>query len=308
MANFKPKTTVDCLGDYVYRLAISPCGNRVATVDGPINFYDVTANKHLDQLPAPDDQANCLMYSPDGKLIVAAGGGDEFDAMNRIRVYDAETLEKVADWEATASKGANVRMCRFSLDGAMLVSCGVDGLVRLWETGNWTEVARLVGHEMNVQDCCLSRDDTLVVSGGLDSKPRVWDVAKKEPVTVYDKSEGRNYSVALKPDNSVAVSSAKHSVHAWHPLSGETIAEIETGDATNFLAFTPSGEFLLAVLWGGPFLVIDAMNWEVIRRVEASNDRTHGHALSSDGRTLVTASTGNKVKFWDVEDVSTGDG
>ena len=70
---FKPRTEIDCQSDFVYRLAVSTCGSRVAACDGGINFYDVPLNKHTGQLPEADSAANCLTFSPDGKLFVAGG-------------------------------------------------------------------------------------------------------------------------------------------------------------------------------------------------------------------------------------------
>lgn len=303
----KARTEIDCRGDFVYRLAVSPCGSRIAACDGGINFYDVPSNQHVGQLPEPDEAANCLMYSPDGKLIVAGGGGDEFELMQHLRVYDAETLEKVADWKAHDS---NVRMARFNSDGSLLVSCGVDARVNLWNTTDWSLVANLEGHTMNVQDVWFSRDGTELISGGLDGKPRIWDVVSRETTTVFDGHDGengiRNYSVAIHPDANMAVCGfGNNMIRAWHPKTGEQIAEIAVGDATNYLAFTPTGKTLVAVLWGGPFCVIDTSNWTVLNKVAASDERTHAHALTRDGQTLITASlaSGHKIQLWDVDDV-----
>lgn len=300
----RPHAEIDCRADFVYRLAVSPCGSRIATCDDGINIFDVDANQHVGQLPEPE--ANCLMFSPNGRLLVVGGGGDEFDFMQHIRVYDAESLERIADWKANRS---NVRMARFNSDGSLLVSCGVDAHVRLWDTSDWSLVADLTGHSMNVQDVWFSNDDTRLISGGLDGQPRVWDARTHELISVFrgyhGDDDGRNYTVAMSPDSSVAVSGFGNKwIRAWHPNTAKEIAEIEVGDAVNYLAFTPSGKTLVAVLWGGPFLVIDTSSW-ALTRVHASNERTHGHALTTDGKTLVIASlaSGKKIQLWDIVDV-----
>ena len=93
---------------------------------------------------------------------------------------------------------------------------------------------------------------------------------------------------------------------AWDAATAELLASIEVGDAVNYLSFTPDGRGLVAVLWGGPFLVIDTSRWELLHRVEASQDRTHGHGLTPDGKTLATASTAeNKIKLWDIDALRT---
>ncbi len=296
-------TQIKSRGDWIYRLAVSPDGNRIAAVDGGINLYDVETNTLTGTLPDPDDQANTLAFSPDGKLLAVAGGGDEFEWNHRIRIYDSQTLELVADWNGGTSMGSNVRMVRFSGNGKLLVSCGVDAQVRLWDTSDWSMMHAFKGHETNVQDAWLSVDDSRIVSGGLDGKPRTWDVARREVLAIYeDHQKGRNYAVAISPDAKVAVSGGGGGqLCAWDAANAKTIATITVGDAVNYLAFTPSGNVLVAVLWGGPIVVIDTRHWNVIRQIEASTDRTHGHGLTPDGRVLVTASTVSpEIKLWDI--------
>ncbi|MGI9243340.1 MAG: WD40 repeat domain-containing protein [Verrucomicrobiales bacterium] len=303
----RPRVEIDCRGEFVYRLAVSPCGSRVVACDGGINLYDVSSNRYAGQLPKPDEAANCLMYSPDGKLIVAGGGGDESELMQHLRVYDAETLEKIASWKANES---NVRMARFNPEGSLLVSCGVDARVRLWDTTDWSLVADIEGHSMNIQDVWFSRDGRKLISGGLDGKPRIWDVASRAAITEFDGHDGengiRNYAVAIHPDGEIAVCGfGNNMIRAWDTETGEQVAEIAVGDATNYLSFTPSGNTLVAVLWGGAFCVIDTSSWTVVNRVAASDERTHGHAMTPDGKTLVLASlaSGHKIQLWDMDDV-----
>ena len=275
----------------------------MAVVAGGIHIFDVQSHVEHRALAA-DPHANCLMFSPDGKQFVAAGGGDSYLAMQRIRVYDVSTLDIIADFEAHA---ANVRMARFNFDQSLLVSCGVDAAIRLWDTGNWTLVAELSGHESNVQDVWFSTDGQLIISGGLDGTPRTWNVVARRNIAVFqghlegDDRARRIFSVGFNPDATVAVSgSAGGVIRAWHPHTAEQIAEINTGYAVNFLAFSPDGGTLIAVLYNGTFLLVNLTTWEIESKVEAHNARTHGHALTPDGNTLVTASLDGTVKLWDI--------
>lgn len=307
MSEVKPKLVIDCIENYVYRLAVSPCGTRVAAVADGITFYKTESRSAVATLGKRDTEANCLMFSADNRLFVTAGGGDLYDAMKRIRVYDATSLDQIANFEAHRS---NVRMARFNFDQSILVSCGVDARVKLWDTENWELVAELSGHEQNVQDVWFSNDGQRIISGGLDGKPRTWDVAERRTIAVFeghvegDNRDQRNFSVAFNPDATVGVSgSAGGKIRAWNAETAEQIAEIDTGDAVNYLAFTPDGGTLIAVLWDGPFLVINPKTWEIKTKVESHSERTHGHALTIDGTTLVTGSADCTIKFWDINEL-----
>ena len=90
-----------------------------------------------------------------------------------------------------------------------------------------------------------------MISGGLDGQPPAWDVKQRESISVFDgyhgEEGGRNYSVAINRDASVAVSGFRNnSIRAWHPETGTETAEIDVGDAVNSLAFTPTGKTLMA--------------------------------------------------------------
>ena len=71
-------------------------------------------------------------------------------------------------------------------------------------------------------------------------------------------------------------------IRVWCPQTGKQIPEFDVGSAANYLAFTPTGKTLVAVLWAGPFLVIDTSDWSIVNKVAASEMRTHGHALTPD--------------------------
>jgi WD40 repeat protein len=63
-----------------------------------------------------------------------------------------------------------------SSDGALLVSTGVDGTVRLWEVPDGRGQAVLSGHDGRVESCAVAPDGRTVASAGKDGTVRLWDV------------------------------------------------------------------------------------------------------------------------------------
>src|SRR5262249_20226155 len=69
----------------------------------------------------------------------------------------------------------------FSSDGRTL-AVAVDRVVRLWDVGTGSLVARLEGHEGKVKCLAFSPDGTRLAPGAYDQMVRLWDVARHRPM------------------------------------------------------------------------------------------------------------------------------
>jgi WD40 repeat protein len=61
-------------------------------------------------------------------------------------------------------------------DGRLVVSGGVDGLVKLWDVPRGRLLAALQGHTGPINDVAVSVDGHLAASGSQDGTVRLWDV------------------------------------------------------------------------------------------------------------------------------------
>lgn len=111
---------------YVRAVALSPCGNTVASGsrDKTVRVWDVTTGKVLATLSDHQGEVHAVAYHPRGRLLASA------DQAGTIRLWDARTGELVS--EVRGDAGA-VHALAFSLDGRTLASGGEDHTVKLWE-------------------------------------------------------------------------------------------------------------------------------------------------------------------------------
>lgn len=80
------KVLHDLASSYIGTLAFSPDSRRLASAgDFGLDVWDLTTHKKVATMSPPFGGAAALSFSPDGRLVVAAGG-DGF-----VRVYDAST-------------------------------------------------------------------------------------------------------------------------------------------------------------------------------------------------------------------------
>jgi WD40 repeat protein len=101
----------------------SPDGRWVAATGWKVRVWDAATGAEVHTLTVGAGGIACLRFSPDGRRLVAAGGGDE------IILWDMTTGQ-----EALRLKGGNFEV-RFSADGSRLLAAGRQPTpgVKVWE-------------------------------------------------------------------------------------------------------------------------------------------------------------------------------
>jgi RNA polymerase sigma factor (sigma-70 family) len=110
-------------------LAFSPDGKVLAIGqdDGRVALRDAATGKQLRELKGATDSTLALCFSPDGRLLAAAGPVEtDGKRTTEARLWDLRTGELLHSWRDTATSLA------FTPDGKALAILGKDGVVRLW--------------------------------------------------------------------------------------------------------------------------------------------------------------------------------
>jgi WD40 repeat protein len=199
----------------VRRLAFSPDGRLVSvSEDHTVRLWNPVAAQELASLPgpAPDrvwmPEMGSVAFSPDGRLFATPG-----DQPQEIVVRDAATL---AARSILRGHSREISSVAFSPDSQRLVTAGLDGTVRLWDTTTGREVKTLGRHTGEAFCAAFSPDGARIASGGRDRSIRLWDAVRGEELIRLPGHASYIYGLAFSPDGrTLASCSGDLTVRLW---------------------------------------------------------------------------------------------
>ncbi len=152
-------------------VAFSP-GDRLlgtAGVDGVARIYDLRTGRLFGTMTAPGRASfQDLDFSPDGKLVAAAGLG------GAIVVWSVGRRAPVRD----IRQGDALLAIRFSPDGKMIATGDLSGNVEFWDPLSGHQVGRTLGGQNGLAlSVTFNRRGTQLLTTSTDGKLRLWDLS-----------------------------------------------------------------------------------------------------------------------------------
>ena len=113
-----------------------------------------------------------------------------------------------------------------SRNGELLVTTGVDGTARIWDTETGDVRTVLKGHEGAVVSSSASADGSRLATGGDDGTVRIWDTRTGRTIRVI-RELGAIVSVALSPDGGLlATATAYGEGGVWDSITGTSLVRL----------------------------------------------------------------------------------
>jgi Protein kinase domain/WD domain, G-beta repeat len=272
-------------------LAFSPNGAFVAySTENVVHLRDAATLRRRAEFTHPHAFFS-LAFSPDGKRLATAGGGE---ARGEVFLWDVSTGQQLTALKVSADPVYSVAFAR---DGRTLATAGSDATVRLWALDAVQPREQAVlQHPARVELVTFSPDGRRLLSAGGDGKVRVWDAvngrevsavaaslpavasfspdgarlawASGEELKVADASTGAELTtllghantvvgVAFAPDGQTLASAARpNQVILWEPATGKRLHEWTLPGEARSLAFAPDGRHLVAANADGAAYVL----------------------------------------------------
>jgi hypothetical protein len=211
----------------------------------PENARQVKALQCLDK-----GVAKALAFSPDGSLLVIAGG-------NRLIVYDAHSLAelRLIDPQVRQDSPPYITSLAFSHDGTTLAAGFEDGYVRLFEPRQGALLQKFGPHVGTVIAVAFSADGQTVASAGWDSELRIWRVADGAlldtfmgPAPLKRRSVRPECSMpaAFSPDGALIAWACDRNLGLYRVQDGVRLRDLSMPEKVQALAFSPDGTMLAA--------------------------------------------------------------
>ena len=174
----------------------SPDGRRLATAssDGSVRVWDVANGSQLRMFPDNGRGVAAVAWHPVLPHVAVSSWNrsSERGVWGTIHLWNTETGLLVRQFEHGVKPIGSIA---FNRDGSLLAAGTWDFDVVIWETGNWTQTARLFPPEdadyKAVRDLAFSPDGSRLAASYADGRARIWHVARGVVErTLYTPAEG----------------------------------------------------------------------------------------------------------------------
>lgn len=252
------------------------------------------------------------------KLLIVPAGPPSITAANAAQV------ELLGTW-----KGPTGILCvAFAPDGETLVSGSEDGVMRLWQVGDWVPLHTLA-QPGTVLSVAFVPDGTTLASWSNDGWVRLWQVSDGKLLRMLEGHVDQVWGIAFSSDGqTLASGSGDGTVRLWRVVDWAPLRTLKwyarqrvtdeplahalnymrqamrkyTGWINNF-AFSPDGQIIALGL--SHYIALGL--WQVsdgtpLRWLMGHKDWVHGVAFSSNGQILASGSRDQTVRLWQVAD------
>ena len=228
-------------------------GRRVVANSGRrLYLWNEGRAVRLDANPVRENIVS-VAFAPEGARFISAGDG------GTLQIWDATRGNRIAAF--SPPEGGNLSFdldtrtaysAGFSPDGRFAISSGADGVIRIWNPANGTQIGSIKGNAGAVRSAVFALDGRHVVAGGDDRTVRTWLAVisgstsfLSDPIAVLGGHTDRVNAVTALPGGSrIASASDDKTVRVWGPLPG-TVFRTADGLEVRGVAISPDGRLSL---------------------------------------------------------------
>ncbi|MEV6302359.1 hypothetical protein AB0M02_23290 [Actinoplanes sp. NPDC051861] len=294
-------------------VVFAPTGRLLATVagSGVAKVWDAATGAVVDEVDVLRGATAEVVFSPDGSLFAAYSSEDEQMLLRRPGDHEADRLLAVSADDVSA--------IAFAPRGDVLAA--TDGrTVRLWNPRTGAPIRDLTGGTA-MTDLVFSRDGATVAALA-DEGVFLWDVPSGgfRHLLAAAAPTDRLGPLVFSPDGRLAAATVAYSVseitsrigvRLWDMRTGRVVADMRTSrefgavtDVANlsgwWWAFSPDGGLIAMPGSGDTAELRETTTGQVVQRLTGHTGEVTAGTFTPNGRVLITGSTDETVRLWEV--------
>lgn len=249
----------------------------------------------LRQFARPRGAVNAAVFSPDGRLVAAAGED------RAIWIWETGTgavSRKLAGHAAAVSD-----LC-FTPDSRRLASVGDDGVTSIWDVETGARLGELRDHTRPPTTMAMSTSGSLLATAGReDAAVNLWDLSSYE--LVQSLALGPAEKIAFSPDEArLAVAGRDGHIRVWR-RDQQTGWQTQTSfrahdDIARDVAWSSDGARLAT---GGADRLVKVWNtsdWTEVATLGPLKNSVYSVCFSPNNERLAVAERDQPVRIWDI--------
>lgn len=191
--------------------------------DGTLRLWDLNTGATTRRFVGHNKDVLSVAFSADNRQIVSGSRDKTIKLWNTLGECKFTITEhQHTEW---------ISCVRFSPSSTnpLIVSCGWDKLVKVWNLNNCQLKTDLVGHEGYLNTVTVSPDGSLCASGGKDGTAMLWDLNEGKLLYKLDAND-IIYSLVFSPNRYWLCAATGSSIKIWDLESKVTVADIRLED------------------------------------------------------------------------------
>jgi WD40 repeat protein len=290
----------------VFAVGFAPDGKTIVSGsnDKTLKLWDLATGNVIRTLTGHTWQVTAVAYSPDGRTIVS-GSYDQ-----TLSLWDAESGRKlhilrgrkIGVPELDLWPGINC--AAFSPDSRVVVSGGMDSVLRLWDVATGKELSRLIPRDDadQIRAVAFSPDGRLILSANENAIMKLWDASDWHELRTIKRPGVQVGCLAFSLDGRLIVSgNLDNSLKLWDAPTGRELHTLKDKDGlwVAAVALSPDGRTLVSAHHDKTLKLWEIASGRKLRTLVGHTSELAAVAFSPDGRTIASAGLNDTIKLWD---------
>jgi len=187
----------------------------------------------------------------------------------------------------------------FSPDNKMLISCGMDKLIKFWTVPDWKLLDIIAGHNNSVNSISVSPDSEVLASGSTDNTVKLWSIATRGLLHNLQDRKKVVAAVKISPNGQlVAAASYGGRVKIWTTNGAEVLALKTASRNLTALAFSSDNKYLATGGLGDMVQVWNIQTGELFQTLIGHRTAILSIKYIHDSDQLFTMGYEGTVRYW----------